>query len=153
MRFDCKKIKDILYICLMKKVTGIGGVFFKCQDPEAIKTWYATHLGLQTDKYGTTFEWRETHNPDQKGYTAWNPFAQTTTYFAPSTKDFMINFRVHDLEALVEELKTQGVTILDDIETFEYGKFVHILDLEGNKIELWQPFDEEYGKIIDKVTS
>lgn len=123
----------------MKRVTGIGGVFFKCQDTEKIKEWYKTHLGLPVDKYGVSFEWREDADPEKKGTTQWSPFSDKTKYFEPSSKEFMINYRVDNLEALVEELKKEGVTILDSIETYDYGKFVHILDIEGNKIELWEP--------------
>ena len=126
---------------IMKKVTGIGGVFFKCKDPEKIKEWYKTHLGLNTNEYGATFEWRQDSDSSKKGSTTWNPFAETSKYFEPSTKDFMINYRVENLEALVEELKKEGVTITDTIETYDYGKFVHILDIEGNKVELWEPID------------
>jgi len=123
----------------MKKVTGIGGVFFKCKDPEKMKAWYRTHLGLNTDQYGSTFQWRQAEDATKKGSTQWSPFSETTKYFEPSTKDFMINYRVENLEELVEQLKIEGVTIVDQIETFEYGKFVHIVDIEGNKIELWEP--------------
>jgi predicted enzyme related to lactoylglutathione lyase len=136
----------------MKKVTGIGGVFFKCKNPDKIKDWYKTHLGLQTDAYGTSFEWVQSDKSGQKGFTQWSPFDESTTYFLPSEKDFMINFRVENMLSLIEELKTQGVTILDEVETFEYGKFVHILDPEGNKIELWEPNDEEYDKIVEGRT-
>ena len=125
----------------MKKVTGIGGIFFKCKDPKAINEWYKTHLGFDTTPYGTSFEWREIDDSTKKGVTQWNPFAENTKYFAPSTKDFMINYRVENLEALVEELKKENVTIVDKIETYDYGKFVHILDPEGNKIELWEAKD------------
>ena len=127
----------------MKKVTGIGGIFFKCKDTGKMKDWYKTHLGLNTDEYGTTFEWRQSENPDKKGSTQWSPFSETTKYFEPSEKDFMINYRVENLEALVEELKKEGVTIVDEIESFEYGKFIHIIDIEGNKVELWEPSDTE----------
>jgi predicted enzyme related to lactoylglutathione lyase len=123
----------------MKKVTGIGGVFFKAQDPEKIKQWYKDHLGIDAGAYGATFEWREEDDPEKKGATAWNPFADKTKYFEPSAKEFMINYRVENIETLVEELKKEGVTILDDIATYDYGKFVHIMDIEGNKIELWEP--------------
>ena len=123
----------------MKKVTGIGGIFFKSKDPKAINEWYKTHLGFDTTPYGTSFEWREMDGSNKKGVTQWNPFKETTKYFDPSTKDFMINYRVENLEALVEELKKDNVTIVDKIEASDYGKFVHILDLEGNKIELWEP--------------
>jgi predicted enzyme related to lactoylglutathione lyase len=125
----------------MKKVTGIGGIFFKCKDPKKLKEWYKTHLGLNTTDYGVTFEWREDSDSTKKGSTTWNPFPETTKYFEPSTKDFMINYRVADLEALVEELKKEGVTIVDKIEAYDYGKFVHIIDLEGNKVQLWEPID------------
>jgi len=127
----------------MKKVTGIGGIFFKCQDPEKAKEWYKAHLGFNIDPYGAKFDWREEEDPSKKGYTLWTPFSSKTKYFEPSSQDFMINYRVENLEALVEELKKEGVTVLDKIETYEYGKFVHILDGEGNKIELWEPHDHE----------
>ncbi len=136
----------------LKRVTGIGGIFFKCKDPNRIKEWYKTHLGLETDQYGTTFEWRQGSDPAKKGFTQWSPFTESTKYFEPSTKEFMINYRVENLEALVEQLKKEGVTITDNIESFEYGKFVHILDIEGNKIELWEPNDSEYDKIVDGRT-
>ncbi|MEO9144409.1 MAG: VOC family protein [Ginsengibacter sp.] len=125
----------------MKKVTGIGGVFFKCKDPKKTTEWYHKHLGLETNPYGATFEWYEGTDSTKKAQTQWTPFAENTKYFEPSTKDFMINYRVENLEALVEELKKEGVTILDKMETFDYGKFIHILDEEGNKIQLWEPID------------
>jgi predicted enzyme related to lactoylglutathione lyase len=125
----------------MKKVTGIGGIFFKSKDPKAINEWYKTHLGFDTTPYGTSFEWREMEDSSKKGLTQWNAFAEKTKYFEPSTKDFMINYRVENLEALVEELRKENVTIVDQIESSDYGKFVHILDIDGNKIELWEPKD------------
>lgn len=127
----------------MKKVTGIGGIFFKCKDPDKMKEWYKTHLGLDAGPYGASFEWRQAEDPTKKGSTQWSPFAETTKYFEPSTKDFMINYRVENLETLVEQLKNEGVTIVDKIEAYDYGKFVHIIDPEGNKIELWEPGDKE----------
>ena len=136
----------------MKRVTGVGGIFFKCQDPDNIKAWYAQHLGFRTDQWGTNFEWRQGADPEKKGFTQWSPFSANTKYFEPSTKDFMMNFRVENLEALVPILKGEGVTVLDEIETFDYGKFVHILDPEGNKIELWEPVDEDYDRIVDGRT-
>lgn len=136
----------------MKKVTGIGGVFFKSKDPEKTRAWYSKHLGLNTDAYGTCFEWRQADEGKEKGFTQWSAFPDHSKYMEPSEKDFMINYRVEDLEALVDELKKEGVTILDEIESFEYGKFVHILDPEGQKIELWEPNDEEFEKIVDGRT-
>lgn len=104
-----------------------------------MKGWYQKHLGLNTNEYGATFEWYEEEDSTKKAVTQWSPFDETTKYFTPSTKDFMINYRVENLEQLVEELKKEGVTIVDKIETYDYGKFVHIMDVEGNKIELWEP--------------
>jgi predicted enzyme related to lactoylglutathione lyase len=131
----------------MKKVTGIGGIFFKCKDPDKMREWYHAHLGLETNQYGAVFEWRQGADSTKKGFSQWSPFKEKTKYFEPSTKEFMINYRVENLEALVEELKKGGVTVTDTIETFEYGKFVHIMDIEGNKIELWEPDDIEYEKL------
>jgi len=137
----------------MKKATGIGGIFFKCKDPNKMKEWYQEHLGLNTNQYGAVFEWYQGADSTKKGFTNWSPFKETTKYFEPSTKDFMINYRVDDLEALVGELKKSGVTILDTIETYDYGKFVHILDAEGNKVELWEPNDIEYEKLGKQLRS
>ena len=122
----------------LKKVTGIGGIFFKCEDPKKMNAWYAKNLGLPVSEYGTVFTWRTTENPDKEGQTVWNPFPKDTQYFEPSKKDFMINYRVENIVELVEQLKSEGVTVLDEIKTYEYGKFVHILDPEGNSIELWE---------------
>ncbi len=137
----------------MKRVTSIGGIFFKCQDPGKMREWYKTHLGLNTNEYGTVFEWRQATDSTKKGFSQWSPFKETTKYFEPSTKDFMINYRVENLEALVEELKKEGVTITDTIESYDYGKFVHIMDIEGNKIELWEPNDIEYEKLGNEIGS
>jgi predicted enzyme related to lactoylglutathione lyase len=136
----------------MKKVTGIGGIFFKCSEPDKIKDWYQEHLGIQVDAYGTNFEWRKSDFPQQKGFTQWSPFKNDSTYMQPSQKDFMINYRVDNIELLVKELKENGINVLDEIEVFEYGKFVHLMDPEGNKIELWEPNDEEYDKLVDGRT-
>ena len=131
----------------MKRVTGIGGIFFKCKDPKQIKEWYKTHLGLNTNQYGAVFEWRQGADTTKKGFTQWSPFKETTKYFEPSAKDFMINYRVENMQWLVEQLKKEGVTIADTIQSADYGKFVHIMDIEGNKIELWEPNDIEYEKL------
>jgi predicted enzyme related to lactoylglutathione lyase len=136
----------------MKKVTGIGGIFFKCEDPQKMKDWYAQHLGLQTDQYGTNFEWRQGADPEKKGFTQWSTSTKDSKHFIPSKKEFMINYRVENLEDLVEELKKEGVVFTDQIEEFEYGKFVHVMDPEGNKIELWEPNDIEYDKIVEGRT-
>lgn len=122
----------------MKRVTGIGGIFFKSKDPKAATEWYQKHLGLDANPYGATFEWYESPESTSKAQTQWTPFAQDSKYF---DSDFMINYRVENLEALVAELKKEGVTIVDNIETYDYGKFVHILDGEGNKVQLWEAID------------
>lgn len=126
-----------------KKVKGIGGVFFKCKNPQKVKEWYSKHLGLKTDEYGAMFEFKEV-DKDEKAYLQWSPFSSETKYFEPSEKEFMINYRVEDIEGLVEILKSEGVTILDEIASYDYGKFVHIMDIEGNKIELWEPIDSAF---------
>ena len=131
----------------MKKATGIGGIFFKCKDPGKMREWYQTNLGLNTNKYGAVFEWYQGADSTKKGFMQWSPFNEKTKYFEPSTKDFMINYRVENMESLVGELKKNGVTIVDTIQTAEYGKFLHILDIEGNKVELWEPNDIEYEKL------
>jgi uncharacterized protein YndB with AHSA1/START domain/predicted enzyme related to lactoylglutathione lyase len=132
----------------LKKVTSIGGVFFKCKDPEQLKLWYNKNLGLNTDEYGTNFEWYQGADPSRKGFTQWSPFKEKTNYFDPSKKEFMINYRVDNLEKLVIELKKEGVTFTDSVETYDYGKFVHIMDPEGNKIELWEPMDTMYDGMV-----
>ena len=122
-----------------KRVTGIGGFFFKSKNPEELVAWYGKHLGLKTDQYGSTFWWKDKEGNDCS--TQWSPFAADTNYFEPSEKQFMQNFRVGDLEKLLQKLSTEGVTIIGDMQTYEYGKFGWIVDIEGNKIELWEPID------------
>jgi len=126
----------------IKKVTGIGGIFFTCDDPKKMNAWYAKHLGLPTSEWGAMFEWREKDNPDKEGYTIWSVFPCDSKDFDPKVygkKDFRINYRVENIEELVKELKAAGVTVTDEITDSEYGKFVHILDPEGNSIELFEP--------------
>lgn len=125
-----------------KRVTGLGGFFFKTKDPDAAKDWYRKHLGLNTDAYGCTFWWKDADGNDCS--TQWSPFKEDTTYFNPSEKQFMMNYRVADLEKLLETLKEEGVTIVGEMETYDYGKFGWILDNEGNKIELWEPIDSAF---------
>ena len=136
-----------------KKVTGIGGVFFKCNNPDKMKTWYNHHLGLVTNEYGSVFEFRRSDKPEQKGYTVWSPFEENTDYFDPSDRDFMINYRVENLDELLKELRAAGVEIVGEIETYEYGKFAHILDPEGNKIELWEPVDQVFTDLYEGKTT
>lgn len=137
----------------VKRVTGIGGIFFKCKDPKKMREWYKDHLGLHTNEYGAVFEWYQGADNSKKGFSQWSPFSENTKYFQPSEKEFMINYRVQNLERLIEELKKENVTIVDKMETYEYGKFVHIMDVEGNKIELWEPNDVEYEKLGSSMGS
>ena len=128
----------------MKRVTGIGGIFFKCRDHEAQKKWYEKHLGLAINDWGgTIFPWRDQENPEKTGTTSWSVFKENTTYLNPSSKDFMINYRVENLEALLIALKEEGVEQIGEMVSHEYGKFAWIMDPEGNKIELWEPVDEK----------
>ena len=129
------------------RVTSIGGVFFKCKNPKEVRNWYKENLGFSVNDYGAIFEWHHGSDSTKKGFTQWSPFNEKTKYFEPSTKDFMINFRVVNIESLVQDLKNKNVNVVDSIETFEYGKFVHIMDNEGNKIELWEPNDQVYEKM------
>ena len=123
----------------MKKVTGIGGIFFKCKNPEKMRAWYGQYLGFEAKEYGFNFTWYTDPHSGNKGSTVWAPFDQHSDYFQPSQKEFMINYRVENLEELVKELTAAGISMLDGIEGSPYGKFVHFLDPEGNKVELWEP--------------
>ncbi len=134
------------------KVTGIGGIFFKSKNPQQAREWYGKHLGLAIDDYGSAFEFRNANRAEEINYLRWSPFEDSTDYFNPSTKDFMINYRVQNIEALVKQLKENGVNVVDEITEFEYGKFVHLMDLEGNKIELWEPIDSFFTEMGGETT-
>lgn len=134
------------------KVTGIGGIFFRSKNPKETSAWYGENLGLAIDEYGSPFEFRNANNPEEINYLRWGPFAEDTDYFDPSKKEFMINYRVQNLDGLVKKLKANGVTIVDEIAEYDYGKFVHIMDTEGNKIELWEPVDSVFTKMGGKTT-
>jgi len=134
------------------KVTGIGGIFFFSDNPDKTKDWYSENLGLEVNQWGSSFESRNANRPDEINYLQWSPFKKGSEYFEPSEKEFMINYRVQNIEGLVEKLKKNDVTIVDSIETYEYGKFVHIMDAEGNKIELWEPIDSVFTEMGIKTT-
>jgi len=122
------------------KVTGIGGIFFFSESLKETREWYAKNLGLEINDWGSSsFESRNLNRPEEINTLQWTPFKKDSDYFAPSKKEFMINYRVQNIEGLVNKLKENGVTILDEIATYDFGKFVHIMDTEGNKIELWEP--------------
>jgi predicted enzyme related to lactoylglutathione lyase len=136
-----------------KKVTGVGGIFFKCDGPKKMREWYGENLGLVTNEYGSLFEFRDANNPDQKNYLQWSTFSQDSKMMEPSTASFMINYRVENLVELEKELRKSDITICDTIEEFEYGKFLHILDPEGNKIQLWEPVDSVFTREYDGGTT
>ncbi|TAI47233.1 VOC family protein [Flagellimonas allohymeniacidonis] len=127
---------------MKNRVTGLGGFFFKAQNPDHIKEWYKNHLGIPTDNYGWSFWWKDAEGNDCM--TQWSPMKDDTTYFAPSEKQFMMNFRVENLVELLAALEKEGVTIVGEIQEFDYGKFGWILDPEGNKLELWEPVDKAF---------
>jgi predicted enzyme related to lactoylglutathione lyase len=134
------------------KVTGIGGIFFRSKNPEETREWYGKNLGLAINEYGSSFEFRNINRPEEINYLQWSPFEEGTGYFDPSEKEFMINYRVQNIEGLVRKLRENGVTLVDTIEEYEYGKFVHIMDNDGNKIELWEPIDSILTNIGGETT-
>ncbi len=144
--------KEAIINDTIPKVTGIGGIFFRSKNPKEAKEWYGKNLGLAISDYGSPFEFRNANRPEEINYLNWSPFDEGSDYFEPSKKEFMINYRVQNIEGLVKNLKENGVTILDEIEEFDYGKFVHIMDPEGNKIELWEPIDSVFTKMGGPTT-
>lgn len=124
----------------MKRVTGIGGIFFKAQDAAALRDWYRRHLGIAVEEWGgTAFRWKGPENPDGEGTTVWSIFEGGSTYFAPSAAPFMVNYRVEDLAAVLAALRAEGCAVDDKVEESEFGKFGWVMDPEGHRIELWQP--------------
>lgn len=124
----------------MRRVTGIGGIFFKARDPVALRAWYAEHLGVDVQDWGgAAFSWTDDAGKPAGGMTVWNISPDTTDYFDPSAASFMINYRVADLHALLALLKEEGCRVLEKVEESEYGKFGWVMDPEGNKVELWEP--------------
>ncbi|NET34093.1 MAG: VOC family protein [Cyanothece sp. SIO1E1] len=132
---------------MKRRVTGIGGVFLKADDPKVTNEWYSKHLGIKSGQWGGTFHWKHGNAPEKDGFTAWSIFKSDTIYTNPSTKDAMINYRVENLEELLVTLKEEGVEVVGEMESYEYGKFGWIMDPNGYKIELWEPNDEEYSKL------
>jgi predicted enzyme related to lactoylglutathione lyase len=124
----------------MKRVTGIGGIFFKAKDAAALQAWYKRHLGIDVQEWGgTAFNWADSEGNATGGSTIWSIGSNDGDQFAPSQAPFMINYRVEDLYALVEALKQEGCNVLEKIDDSEFGKFAWVIDPEGNKVELWQP--------------
>ena len=134
----------------MKRVTGLGGIFFKARDQRGLLDWYGKHLGIAAESWGTAFTWTDREDPAQTGYTVWSPFAHDTDYFDPSPQSFMVNYRVHDLEALVAALREEGVQLVGEIQHEANGKFAWGVDPEGNKFELWEPVDSRKDPYLPK---
>jgi predicted enzyme related to lactoylglutathione lyase len=125
---------------LMKRVTGIGGIFFKAKNPEKLRVWYQQHLGLEFDSYGSVvFSCPESEEARKAAQTVWSLFPSDTKYFEPSGAPFMINYRVENLDRLLQLLRSEGVEVDEKTEQYEYGRFGWVMDPEGNRIELWQP--------------
>ncbi len=124
----------------MKRVTGIGGIFIKSADPDRLKAWYRTHLGIAVEDWGGfAFSWKGDDNPEGTGTTVWSIFSASSTYFEPSQAQVMVNYRVADVRALIAALRAEGCNVMDKIDESEYGKFGWVVDPDGNKIELWEP--------------
>lgn len=125
-----------------RDVTGIGGVFFKVDDPDESRAWYRRHLGLDGGGTGVNFLWREWHDPKVQGFTVWSVFPRETDYFGASDQDFMINYRVRDLDALLTKLQAQGIQQVKPLAEYSYGRFAWIVDGDGNRVELWEPIND-----------
>jgi len=124
----------------MKKVTGLGGLFFKAENPEELYKWYEKHLGLEKQgQEAVAFNWRYADESHKSGMTVWAIFRKDTEYFNPSRSSFMMNFIVEDLDGLLAALREEGVEIDPHREDYDYGRFAWIMDPEGNRIELWEP--------------
>ncbi len=129
---------------MKKRVTGIGGIFFKAQEQAQSKEWYAKHLGIASESWGSLFKWRDHAEPEKECTTTWTIFPKDTDNFLPGKQDFMVNYRVENLVDLLKALKEEGVEIVGEMQEFEYGKFAWIMDPDGNKIELWEPIDAPF---------
>lgn len=134
------------------RVTGIGGVFFRSPDPGATRRWYAEHLGLGVDDHGSNFRWRSFAEPERTSFTQWSPFDSNTSYFGDLEQQTMVNYRVDDLDAILERLAGEGVELVGEMQIESFGRFQHILDGDGRRVELWEPVDTEYAKIVDGTT-
>ena len=127
------------------QITGIGGIFFRSKDVDRLKNWYIENLGMEMESWGKIFSWRDYSNPEIPGSTTWSPFKDETDYFGNSGQQYMINYRVRDLEALLESLSRKGIEVVKKMEVLDYGKFAWIEDCDGVRMELWEPKDEAFG--------
>ncbi len=122
-------------------ITGIGGILFKCKDKSKTTKWYSENLGLKSESWGAVFHWREFANSTIEGSTSWGPFDNETDYFGPSGQEFMLNYRVQNMNELLQKLQADGIPVVKISETAEYGKFAWVDDVDGRRIELWEPID------------
>lgn len=134
------------------RVTGIGGIFFRSPDPQATRDWYGKHLGLGIEEHGSNFRWRSHADPDRTGFTLWSPFENATEYFGEPDQQVMINYRVDDLDALLRRLRDAGVELVGDMHVQPFGRFQHIVDGDGRRVELWEPVDTAYEHVVEGVT-
>lgn len=131
------------------KIVGVGGIFFKTEDPLVTKEWYSKHLGIKTDKWGASFLSRQYSNSNKSAYLQWSPFKNDSDYFGDHNQQYMVNYRVQNIEDLLNNLKQEGVKICKSIEEYDYGKFAHIEDINGIRIELWEPVDEVFDNMYN----
>ena len=131
---------------LERFVTGIGGVFFRADDPESTRTWYREHLGIVGEGPGVSYYWREQDNPERVGFTVWSVFPRDTEYFGGSSQEFMVNYRVRDLDLLLERLRNAGIEQVKELEEYPYGRFAWVEDIDGNRVELWEPVYDSSGE-------
>ena len=132
------------------KITGLGGVFFKAKNPNAMKQWYDDNFRLGSDQYGKAFSWRDVNDKEHISYTQWSVMKDDTDYFDPGKQQYMINYRVENLDELLDELKSKGIKQIGAVDKYDYGNFAWVLDPEGNKIELWEPVDQVFTDISEE---
>ena len=135
----------------MGRIIGIGGIFFKCKDEKKTKLWYQEAFGIKTDDWGAPFAQLKVNAPTELSFLQWSPMPADTSYFFNDDQQFMINYRVENIEEIVKEFQEKGFEILDQIESYDYGKFVHLRDLDGRAIELWEPIDKVFTEMYDDL--
>ncbi len=133
-----------------KKVTGIGGIIFKSENPEKTREWYAKHLGFQNDDHGTIFQWQ--NEKGEKGHTVWSPMQRDSSHFDDGDKDYILNLRVDDLDNILEEMRAEGVEQIGETQVYDYGRFAYVRDPDGMKVELWEPNDQAFEEMAKNRT-
>ncbi|MGE0568150.1 MAG: VOC family protein [Bacteroidia bacterium] len=133
------------------RITGIGGIFYETENPFKTREWYNKHLNLSIDEWGAVFEFRNANNKEQINYLRWGPAQKGAGDFYPTKSNLMINYRVNNIEGMIRNLRSAGVIFVDNIQEFDYGKFIHFIDLDSNKVELWEPNDAALTKLAGKT--